>query len=779
MLSIRSLFRKPQKARWPFCQESPPLPPTLPGGQPWPKISVITPSYNQAQFVEETILSVLNQNYPNLEYIMMDGGSNDGTKAILEKYADRFAFWVSQKDGGQSSAINQGMSRATGDILTWLNSDDMLAPGALAGVAMAFHTSQADIVAGICELHNGEKTLHQHLTSCSDGPLPLEDLLDLENCTDKGQFFYQPEVFYKRELWQRAGGHVDSSLHWVMDYDLWIRYAIAGAKLKVIGRRLALFRVHKAQKTHNPEKFRAEALGVRDRYRAAQKIQPRAVIPEEKIKRGIKTLLLNDVGFLYGAGIAHRRIGEALTHAGNEVSAIAMGRVGAEVIESVVTPDFLLKVVAENAPDLVILGNLHGLSVTNSSLFPEFMGKVSERYPTIFVTHDLWVITGRCVHMRDCDKFLRGCDEACPTSQEYPKMDPTRIAEAWRAKMQNLSADNQLAIMANSRYVLEKIKGLFGHLSTSRNGSSKIVEQAYLGFPIETFRPIDKTEARRKLNLPQDKFIILFSSANISDKRKGLGLLLEALTSLNLPDLVTVCMGWRDPAQPLPIKDVREMGYVNDPERQALLYSAANLFVAPSLEESFGQVFVEAAACGTPCVGFNTTAIPESIIDGITGRLAKDLTAKALAEAIAELYKNRALLESLSKWAPLFVENEFSIPALYHRVFCLVRKMFEKNGVFIAPNISFVANPPAAPREAKYLDEEIVRLSEESSFTRSADVNSYRRERELYVIANTRLRLYRSSSVPWLLNPKAWAARLERNRRKARLKALRPGQMIH
>lgn len=100
-----------------------------------PKISVITPSYNQAQFVEATLQSVLDQNYPNLEYIVIDGGSTDGSAEIIERYADQLTYWVSEKDSGQSQAINKGLRRATGDILCWLNSDDTFLPGTLAFVA--------------------------------------------------------------------------------------------------------------------------------------------------------------------------------------------------------------------------------------------------------------------------------------------------------------------------------------------------------------------------------------------------------------------------------------------------------------------------------------------------------------------------------------------------------------------------------------------------------------------------------------------------------------------
>src|SRR5688572_24844846 len=127
----------PEKTGWPWTEESPQLPDTMPNGQPWPKITIVTPSYNQGQFLEETIRSVLLQGYPNLEYIIMDGGSTDGSVDIIRKYEPYIAYWVSTTDRGQSHAINKGFSLATGHLMGWLNSDDVYAPNALMSIAQS------------------------------------------------------------------------------------------------------------------------------------------------------------------------------------------------------------------------------------------------------------------------------------------------------------------------------------------------------------------------------------------------------------------------------------------------------------------------------------------------------------------------------------------------------------------------------------------------------------------------------------------------------------------
>jgi hypothetical protein len=243
----------PRFAPWKSAQQG--LPPKLLSGNPWPKVSVVTPSFNQGKFIADTFESVLGQNYPNLEYLVLDGGSTDETGIILDRYRPRLSYSCSQKDNGQADAINKGFARATGDILAWLNSDDQYAPDALMHVATAFDLfPDADVVVGGCGLVQSagsapSRIHHPKLPMAKVVPLPASQLLDVDNCWLKGHFFFQPEVFWRRRIWEDAGANVSDDLYYCFDYDLWVRMAQAGAKVVHIPDLLALYRVHPAQKT--------------------------------------------------------------------------------------------------------------------------------------------------------------------------------------------------------------------------------------------------------------------------------------------------------------------------------------------------------------------------------------------------------------------------------------------------------------------------------------------------------------------------------------------------
>lgn len=218
----------------------------------YPKISVITPSYNQGQFLEETILSVIGQNYPNLEYIIMDGGSTDNSVEIIKKYQKHLAYWVSEKDGGQGAAINKGFGLATGEILAWLNSDDMYLPGALLHVAERFDTSQPEIFFGNC-LHFIEGNPRWVFGSDVKRGHETKDLR-------LADYIIQPSSFYGRSAWLQTGP-LDESLVFAFDWDWFIRARKAGVNFRPEDKYLSLYRIHDEHKTGSGGGDRLKELG--------------------------------------------------------------------------------------------------------------------------------------------------------------------------------------------------------------------------------------------------------------------------------------------------------------------------------------------------------------------------------------------------------------------------------------------------------------------------------------------------------------------------------------
>ena len=211
-------------------------------------------SFNQAAFLEEGLRSVLDQGYPNLEFLVVDGMSTDGSIDILERYRARLSFLLIEKDKGQSDGLNKGFARATGDIVTWVNSDDLLEPGALFRVAQAFAAHRVDMVVGGCRQIGltRDKVIRNHHTKLPYGlpiALPLGLLLDMDRFWLTASFFYQPEVFFSRDIWNRSGGRLRLDLNYVLDYDLWVRMAAAGATIVHIPEFLACSRTHDQQKT--------------------------------------------------------------------------------------------------------------------------------------------------------------------------------------------------------------------------------------------------------------------------------------------------------------------------------------------------------------------------------------------------------------------------------------------------------------------------------------------------------------------------------------------------
>ncbi|MEX0961100.1 MAG: glycosyltransferase family 2 protein [Burkholderiales bacterium] len=225
----------------------------------YPRISLVTPSFNHGRFLERTLRSVLSQNYPNLEYVVQDGGSSDDSLQIVRRHADRLSHWQSTVDGGQAQALNLGFARTGGEIMGWLNSDDILLPGSLATVAEHFVAHpEVDVVYG-------------HRLLIDEDDREIGRWVMPEHC-DRVlgwvDFVPQETLFWRRSLWERCGARIDESFRFAMDWELLLRFREAGAVMCRLPYFLGAFRVHTLQKTQTEIDSGGQAEMMRLRRRA-------------------------------------------------------------------------------------------------------------------------------------------------------------------------------------------------------------------------------------------------------------------------------------------------------------------------------------------------------------------------------------------------------------------------------------------------------------------------------------------------------------------------------
>lgn len=222
----------------------------------FPKVSIVTPSYNQGQFLEETIRSVLAQDYPNLEFIIVDGASKDNSVEIIHKYESHLAWWVSEKDQGHADALNKGFAHATGDIFAWINSDDTYEPGAIAE-AVAFLTAHPEVgmVYGDANLidQNGQ-VIGKFASKQTSYRQMLRGSVHIPQAT----------TFYRADLWRQLGP-LDISLFFAFDFNMWVKFAKV-SEVRYVPQLWANFRLHEAGKSIlNDDRCYPDMLRVRER----------------------------------------------------------------------------------------------------------------------------------------------------------------------------------------------------------------------------------------------------------------------------------------------------------------------------------------------------------------------------------------------------------------------------------------------------------------------------------------------------------------------------------
>lgn len=266
-----------------------------------PRISIVTPSFNDAAYLEKTIRSVLEQGYPNLEYIIVDGGSTDGSVEIIRKYEHSLAWWCSEPDGGMYDAINKGFNHATGEIMGWINSDDIHHPGSLFILAELFGEHEnVNWVQGIPNVVDERgRVVYINQSAIAD-----KYWFYLKRHVKSRRYIQQESTFWRRSLWEKAGGYVSSKFKYAGDFELWLRFfkydrivsvpALLGAFRLGAGEQASIDRYQE----YVNETFQALELHPLDKHELTQL---KKIERLERSKRFVNAILRR----LYGRSISH------------------------------------------------------------------------------------------------------------------------------------------------------------------------------------------------------------------------------------------------------------------------------------------------------------------------------------------------------------------------------------------------------------------------------------------------------------------------------------------
>jgi glycosyltransferase involved in cell wall biosynthesis len=305
---------------------------------------------------------------------------------------------------------------------------------------------------------------------------------------------------------------------------------------------------------------------------------------------------------------------------------------------------------------IVHLHNLHG-GFFSQKIIPE----LARRKPVVWSLHDMWPLTGHCYYpeMFDCSKWKTGCGE-CPGLKQdnhYPlSIDTTRFL--WSQK-KKIYSSSRLTLVAQSKWTQDQI-------AMSPLFEGKPVRRIPYALDTDLFRPIDRRQAREILGVPTDSLVVFFSAIGLNSERKGWKYLNEALDRLQVPanrKLMVLASGNLGSGESIANRfSVMNLGYISDDRMMILAYSAADLFVGASLYETFGLVFLEALACGTPCVAFDTSGVRDVVRHMENGYLAPLRDSEALAHGIQRLLEDDELRNRLGRKGREIAVNEYSLP---------------------------------------------------------------------------------------------------------------------
>ncbi len=486
-----------------------------------------------------------------------------------------------------------------------LRAGDLLAPGALTALALEAHLSAAEVVTGLRVVF-GDAVLG--LDAVAQAPGPLDGRVPTGSLGP----FTGGECLLSRAAIRRAGGLDLARPDPVTD--LWP--LLAGSRLARIGRPVLL-------------------------QRAPEDLPPVPPPP------GLAIATLTDRGASGGAGIAHRRLAEALALSGHRVTGLRLSGeavpAGAEWQDRFPRTEAAIR---DGAYDLLLVGNIHG-----ATRRLDLLARLASHLPVAIVMHDLFPITGRCAFPCDCTRLATGCDAGCPTPTQYPYLAPSRIAGIHAEKRAFLAGPGGPLLLANSAWTLDYTR--------AHAPPGTAVARIDLAFPTGVFRPGDRTALRRRLGLPVDGVLVMFAAVIADAPGKGFSDLVATLRRVARPGVGFVAVGRLDDPAALGLPDLFAAGPVGDEATLAAWYGACDIYLTASLNETLGQTPVEAGLCGIPTVAYRASGLTSAVIDGVSGLLVPQAPG-ALADALARLIADAPLRRRLGAQARIAFEGRAS-----------------------------------------------------------------------------------------------------------------------
>lgn len=394
----------------------------------------------------------------------------------------------------------------------------------------------------------------------------------------------------------------------------------------------------------------------------------------------MKVLMVTDNLYGGGAQLMVRALSSGLARKGHQVSILAeFGGTGIPGVQVFAHPRYvhlakrvawrvrplgrvfsawcyqtvLSRALKQAQPDLAHVHNVHShMTLRANPWVYEALGRV---VPVVVTLHDMWSFTGRCAHHLGCDQFLTECGPTCPTSSEYPALEPGLIQPAFLKKKNAYSRIRSLAFIAPSKWIQAEAKR--GMLGQHR------VDHIPNGIDMEVFRPMDKVECRRKLGLPESGVLLMTAALRSASRLKNTELVSQALLSESLRGVKMVVIAQDSTTQAMS-EQIIPLGYIADRETMAMAYSAADLYVHPALAESFGLVIAESLACGTPVVAVDRSAMPELVVEGVTGWLSgpePEEFAAAIRRGLGALESGRRMTDTCREHVARYCDLELVV----------------------------------------------------------------------------------------------------------------------